>query len=184
MCHGVCDALGCQFANGARVGAAGEAVSSPEPTESATPRSSESAAALEQAQAWLDAAALPPGAVRSEKSIGGFNSYTGWPCGPAEEIEAFWTIPGATVPATANWLMENPTADLMTTALSSVADDPAIDSTIVGFISEPGAQAGMVFTIAKAADGVAVRAEIAALTESATCQPLPDGGTWGPPGQG
>jgi hypothetical protein len=92
--------------------------------------------------------------------------------------------PGATVPATANWLMKNPTAGLMTTAPSSVADDPAIDSTIVGFIPKPGAQEGIVFTIAKSADGVAVRAEIAALTESATCQPLPDGGMWGPPGQG
>jgi len=175
---------------GCATAAAGGVIATPvvmsEPSEMSEPAASEStdAAAHERAETWLDAAALPPGAVRSEVRIGGFNSYTGWPCGPVEELEAFWTIPDATVSDTANWLMENPTADLVTTASGPVSDDPAIDSTIVGFIPEPGSQEGIVYTIAKTADGVAVRAEIAALTDSAVCQPLPDGGTWGPPGQG
>jgi hypothetical protein len=122
--------------------------------------------------------------VRSEAAIGGANSYTGWPCGPVEELEAFWTIPEATVPATANWLMDHPTADLITTAVGPVADDPAISSAIVGYIPEPGAQEGVVYTVYRSGDGVAVRAEVAALTESAICPTPPGGGMWGAPGQG
>lgn len=124
------------------------------------------------------------GAIRSDASVGSFSSYTGWPCDPVEELEAFWSIPGATVTGTANWLRENPTADLMTTSVAPVPDDPAIDSATVGYIPAPDSQEGIVYTIAKTADGVAVRAEIAALTESAVCPPLPNGGMYGAPGQG
>ncbi|WES63950.1 hypothetical protein P0L94_15960 [Microbacter sp. GSS18] len=145
---------------------------------------SEVAAAREQAQAWLDAATLPPGSVRSDTAISGFYSYTGWPCGPVEELRAYWTIPGATVSETANWLIEHPTADLVTTAFAPVADDPAIDSTTVGYLPAPDSQEGIVYTILRRSDGVAVRAEIAAQTESAVCPPLPDGATYGAPGQG
>lgn len=137
-----------------------------------------------QAEAWLDAARLPPGAVRSESVAGRFDSYTGWPCGPVEKLEGLWTISGATVHDTATWLIEDPTAGLTTTAVAPVSDDPAIDSATVGYIPEPGAQEGIVYTIIKTSDGVAVRAEVAALTATATCRPLPDGGTWGAPGQG
>lgn len=166
------------------------AVSAPravtEPSASPEPAASGSvdAAARAQAQAWLDAATLPPGAIRSDVSVAGFSSYTGWPCGPVEELEAFWTIPGATVAGTANWLRENPTADLITTSVAPVPDDAAIDSAIVGYIPAPDSQEGIVYTIERTADGVAVRAEIAAMTESASCPPLPDGATYGPPGQG
>ncbi|MCP2635901.1 hypothetical protein K0817_004870 [Microbacterium sp. HD4P20] len=157
-----------------------------EPSETSEPTSSEStdAAAREQAQAWLDAAVLPPGAVPSDVSVGRFDSWTGWPCGPVEDLEAFWTIPGATVHETANWLMEHPTADLVTTAIGPVSDDPAITSAIVGYIPAPDAQEGIVYTVAKIHDGVAVRAEIAAQTESAACPSLPNGATYGAPGQG
>jgi hypothetical protein len=141
-------------------------------------------AAHQRAQAWLDAATLPPGAVRSETRPIGFNSYTGWPCGPVEELEGFWTIEGTTVAAAANWLMEHPTGDLMTTAPGPVSDDPSIDSASVGYIPEAGAQEGVVYTVAKMDGGVAVRAEVAALAESAVCPPLPDGATYGAPGQG
>ena len=165
-------------------GTSAEESASSETRAPATPLASTDAAARARAQTWLDAAALPPGAVRSEASLGGFDSYTGWPCVPVEELEAFWTIPGATVHDTADWLIENPTADLMTTAVGPVVDDPAIDSATVGFIPEPVAQEGVVYTILKTDAGVAVRAEVAALTESAACQTLPDDGTWGAPGQG
>lgn len=161
--------------------------SSSDPTQSPTfdePADSEAAAARAQAQAWLDAATLPPGAVRSDRAISGFYSYTGWPCGPVEEISAYWTIPGATVSETANWLIEHPTADLVTTAFAPVADDPMIDSTTVGYLPAPASQEGIVYTILGRSDGVAVRAEIAAQTESAVCPPLPDGATYGAPGQG
>ena len=80
--------------------------------------------------------------------------------------------------------MEHPTADLITTAVGPVSDDTAIDSAIVGYIPAPGSQEGIVYTITKTDDGVAVRAEVAAQTESATCPPLPDGGMYGAPGQG
>lgn len=157
-----------------------------EPSESPEPAASESvdAAARAQAEAWLDAATLPPGAIRSDVSVASFSSFTGWPCGPVEELEAFWTIPGATVPGTANWLRENPTADLMTTSVAPVPDDPAISSAIVGYIPAPDSQEGIVYTIERTADGVAVRAEVAAMTESAVCPPLPDGAMYGAPGQG
>ena len=176
---------------GCATAAAGGAIATPvvmsEPSETSEPAAaseSTDASARAQAQSWLDAAALPPGAVRSDVRVGSFGSYTGWPCGPVEELEAFWTIPGATVRDTANWLMQHPTADLMTTAVGPVPDDPAINSAIVGYIPAPDAQEGIVYTIAKTADGVAVRAEIAAQTDSAVCPPLPDGGMYGAPGQG
>lgn len=157
----------------------------PEAGEPTTSRESgESAAAREQAQAWLDSASLPPGAVRSDASVARFTSFTGWPCGPVEELEAFWTIPGATVSATANWLRENPTGSLLSTAGGPIPDDPAIDSASVGYIPAADSQEGVVYTVTKTSAGVAVRAEIAALTESAVCPEPPGGGTWGAPGQG
>ncbi|MDL9978237.1 hypothetical protein [Microbacterium candidum] len=137
-----------------------------------------------QAQAWLDAAALPPGAVRSSVSTGRFDSYTAWPCGPVEQIEAFWTIPGATVAGAANWLRAHPTANLLSTAGGPVPDDPKITGAIVGYIPRPDAQEGIVYTLAKNDEGVAVRAQIAALAQGATCPPVPGGGSWGAPGQG
>ena len=172
-------------APGAGVAASGvpndpSATSEPTPTRSP----STDAPALAQAQAWLDAATLPPEAVRSEVPVGIYNSYTGWPCGPYEELEAFWTIPGATVSGTANWLREHPTADLLTTSPMPMSDDPVIDSAIVGYIPAPDSQEGVVYTIVKTGDGVAVRAEIAAMTDSGECSPPPGGGTWGAPGQG
>ncbi|MGU3646424.1 hypothetical protein ACLBXX_15760 [Microbacterium sp. C23T] len=158
-----------------------EATETPEPT---APSGGEVAEARAQAQAWLDAATLPPGAVLSDVPIGGFSSYTGWPCGPVEELEAFWTIPGATVADTANWLREHPTGDLITTAFAPMTYDPAIDSTTVGYIPAADSQEGIVYTIERKGDGVAVRAEIAAQTASAVCPPLPDGAMYGAPGQG
>ncbi|MFE5409336.1 hypothetical protein [Microbacterium sp. NPDC056569] len=65
-----------------------------------------------------------------------------------------------------------------------MTEDPAIDSAIVGYIPAPDSQEGIVYTIERKGDGVAVRAEIAAQTESAVCPPLPDGATYGAPGQG
>lgn len=168
-------------AEGAGPGVLNAPVKSSEPTASATA----DAAALTQAQAWLDAANLPPGAVRTDTPPASFNSYTGWPCGPVEELKAFWVIPGTTVLDAANWLIENPTADLMTTAIGPVTNQwGPVDSTSIGYIPAPDSQEGIVYTLAKKDDGVAVRAEVAAQTESATCPPLPDGEMYGAPGQG
>ena len=137
-----------------------------------------------QAQAWLDAAALPPEAVPAAASVATFSSFTGWPCGPVAELEAFWSIPDATVGETANWLSENPTGDLISTAVGPIPDDPATQSATVGYVPEDGAQEGIVYTVEKPGDGVAVRAEVAAQTADATCPDLPDGGEYGAPGQG
>lgn len=165
-------------------GAAAPAESGAPSQTSSPPVESVDAAAREQARSWLEAAVLPPGAVRSDTRITGFASRTAWPCVPVEELEAFWSIPDSTVAETANWLMAHPTADLVTTAVGPVSEDPEIDFATVGYIPEEDAQEGMVYTIAKTDHGVAVRAEIAALTESAACPTLPGGASLGAPGQG
>ncbi|WP_124291812.1 hypothetical protein [Microbacterium sp. ABRD28] len=165
-------------------GCAGGAAERSEPSTGAAPPETGDPAAFAQAEEWLEAAALPPGAVRSDASAGEFLSFTGWPCTPVEELEGFWTIPDATVADTANWLLANPTADLTTTAVGPYPDDPALDNLTVGYIPADGAQEGVVYTVVRTPDGVAVRAEVAALTEAAACPELPDGGTLGPPGQG
>lgn len=159
---------------------------SPEPTATTSATASEQSAAAAQAQAWLDAAVLPPGAQRSSVNAGDHDAYTGWPCGPVERLEAFWIVPGGTVNQTAEWLRTHPTADLVTTASAPPEHLAAVevDTAMVGFVPEVGAQEGIVFSIAKRHDGVAIRAEVAALTATATCPDLPDGGTWGAPGQG
>lgn len=149
----------------------------------ATPGSTDPEAQA-QAHAWLDAAALPSGAIPADASVATFSSYTGWPCGPVVELEGFWSIPDATVSATANWLRDNPTADLISTSVGAVPDDPAIQSAIVGYIPAEGAQEGVVYTVEKSTGGVAVRAEVAAQTAEASCPVLPDGGQYGAPGQG
>lgn len=153
-------------------------------SESPAPSAGE-AAALAQAQAWLDAANLPPGAVRVEKSPVRFDSGTTWPCGPYEELVGYWTVPGMTVVDAANWLAQNPTADLVTTLPAPVSDEwGPVSSATVGYIPAVGAQEGVVYTLAKMDADVAVRAAVAAQTDTATCPPLPDGSMYGAPGQG
>lgn len=170
-----------------RPGAAVEAptdVSAPTATPEPTPAlDAEAAVARAKAQAWLDAANLPPGTAPTDLRFG-FMSYTGWPCGPVEELSGYWMIPDMTVVDATNWIREHPTADLITTSLGPPPDDMVIESTIVGYIPAPGAQEGIVYTLARSGNDVAVRAEVAALTASAVCPPLPDGGQYGAPGQG
>lgn len=151
-----------------------------------TPTASDSvnSAAQVQAQAWLDAAVLPPGATRSSYATGRFQSHTGWPCLPVVQLEAFWTVPGWTVGKTYNWLMAHPTADLVSTAGMTLPEDTIVGEANIGYIPADDSQQGIVYTIAKNDDGVGVRAEIAALTASAVCPSLPPGETMGKPGQG
>ena len=169
-------------------GSAASAATSPSssPSESAAiaTMGSTDPEAQAQARACLNSAALPPGAVPADASVATFSSYTGWPCGPVAELEGFWSIPDATVSATANWLRANSTADLISTSVGAVPDDPGIQSAIVGYIPAEGAQEGIVYTVEKTTNGVAVRAEVAAQTAEASCPALPDGGQYGAPGQG
>lgn len=176
---------GCAYGVNATAGGSDEVLSAPVESSAPTTPDTADAAALSQAQEWLDAANLPAGAVRTDTPSAGFNSYTGWPCGPYEELEGYWVVPGTTVVEAANWLIQNPTADLVTTSFGPVTEEwGAIDSAIVGYVPAPGSQEGIVYTLAKKDDGVAVRAEVAAQTETATCPPLPDGAMYGAPGQG
>lgn len=137
-----------------------------------------------QAQAWLDATAVPPGAEPSSYAPANFSSFTGWVCQPVATLEAFWTVPGMTVTAATNWLITNPTADLVTTAGEPWPEDQDVDGSTVGFIPADGSYQGIVYTVARMDEGVAIRAEIAALSENAVCATPPGEGEWGLPGQG
>ena len=92
-------------AGNAGAGNAGAASPTPTPTASPTPTVAEleMVAAKAQAQAWLDAAALPPGALPAKGASPGFNSYQGWPCRPVAEIKAYWRIPDSTVAEVERW---------------------------------------------------------------------------------
>lgn len=172
---------GCAPAADVPEGSGNEQASTPvESPEPAAPAAVD-AAALAQAQAWLEAVDLPPGAVRTESSTVSFNSYNAWPCGPYEEMEGHWVVPGMTAVDAANWLIENPPADLVTTRVGPLSED---DATTMGYLPRPGAQEGIVYTVVNTEDGAAVRAEVAAQTDTATCPPLPDGGSYGAPGEG
>ncbi|MBA8816942.1 hypothetical protein FHX48_002036 [Microbacterium halimionae] len=162
----------------------GISVSPAQTPEKADTSQEADAEAQAQAQAWLDAATVPPDAVRSTETIGGFYSYQGWPCQPVVEQEAYWTISGMTVAETANWLAANPTADLVSTAVGTVDEEGDYDEATVGYIPADDSQQGVVYTVTKEENGVAIRAEVAALTESAVCPSLPPGSMMGKPGQG
>lgn len=155
--------------------------SEPSPTVPATP----DAAAVAQAASWLDAIVLPEGAVRAEGGGAvGFLSHTGWICTPIAEQGAVWRIPGASVAQTVNWIRENPPADLVSTAYGFLPDDTVTSSAATGFTPADRSQQGVVLTVQQSDDGVAVRAEVAALSAASVCPPPPGGGTWGLPGQG
>lgn len=143
------------------------------------------AAAEERAQAWLDAAVVPPGAVRVSDIPASFNSFQGWPCQPVAQLEGYWTLPDSTVAGAANWLRENPTADLISTAGGPLwPEDPNLDGVLIGYIPADDSQQGIVYTVSKMDSGVAIRAEVAALSASATCPSLAPGEALGKPGQG
>lgn len=166
-------------------GADGAGGASPGETRGPVAPETTDGAAQQQAQAWLDAAAVPPEAILMSESPGPFNSYQGWPCQPAVELEGYWTVPESTVAAAINWLRDNPTADLVSTAVGApMAEDPMIDAAMVGYIPADGSQQGVVYTVVKREAGVAIRAEVAALTESAMCPSLGPGEMLGKPGQG
>lgn len=170
---------GCATAFG---GAGGEVPAGATPTPTAV--STGDPAARTQAQAWLDAVVVPEGATRVDDAPVTFMSYTGWPCSPTEQLKAYWTVPSAGVTDTVNWFGEHPPAGLVSTAFAPLPQDSASDSSAIGFTPDDRSQQGIVFTVEKDADGVAVRAEVAALTSTAVCPTPPDGGQWGLPGQG
>jgi hypothetical protein len=167
----------------------------PAPTAATTPEStpprsdviasgSDDEQARAQAQAWLDDIFLPPGTTTARSNVASFNSYTGWPCGPVSELEAFWLVPEATLSDTADWLDENPAGGLHSVWGEHRPDNMNSDGMLLGYIPEPGAQEGIVYTLQTVPGGIAVRAEIAAQTADASCPELPDGAQYGAPGMG
>ena len=159
----------------------------PDAAEAAEPdaaEAAEAAAAQERAQAWLDAALLPPGAVNSSRPPADFNSYYVWPCTPVTQIEAFWTVPDVSVAETANWLTQHPTADLIVPQQLHLPEGAGVDGVNVGQVPAHEAQEGIVYSVTQTREGVAVRAQIAAMHESATCPSLPPGTSLGGVGQG
>lgn len=156
-------------------------VASPAAVENTVPP--EQAAAELQVQSWLDAAVLPDGAVPSETSSVDFLSTYGWPCTPVATAVAYWTIPGARADETVNWLADHPTADLIV-PFAPHAEPGRAEGVSVGQIPRPDAQEGIVYTVRSTPDGVAIRAQIAAMYETATCPTYADGGQMGGVGQG
>lgn len=137
-----------------------------------------------QAQAWLDDISLPPGTTTAASNVATFNSYTGWPCGPVSELEAFWLVSDATLSDTADWLDAHPAPGLISVWGDHRPDGMNYDGMLLGYVPEQGAQEGIVYTLRAVPGGIAVRAEIAAQTADASCPELPDGGQYGAPGMG
>lgn len=149
---------------------------SPTPTSTPAPSPTPDAAAVKQAREWLSAATVPPDATPIEKSTAGFMTVYGWPCEPVERDYAFWAITGWDVIETRNWLDQHPPAGLTSTSPGPLEADPdnPVNGADIGFIPEPGAQEGIVFSILQTKTGVEVRAEAAARTSTSTCPKLPD----------
>lgn len=167
----------------------------PAPTAGTTPESTPSPSgviasgsddeqARAQAQDWLDDISLPPGTTTVSSNVASFYSYTGWPCGPVSELEAFWLVPDATLSDTVDWLDANPAGGLISVWGDHRPDNTNSDGMTLGYIPEMGAQEGIVYTLRTVSGGIAVRAEIAAQTADASCPELPDGAQYGAPGMG
>lgn len=167
----------------------GEVVAGPSPSPSPTTVSVDAVAAA-KADSWLEGAVLPPDAIPSESvpqtTLPFAHSYYDWPCSPMEERTAYWTIAGADIIDTANWLKEHPTAGLMDPVPMPVPtnDESEIDTVTLGNVPEQDSLEGIAFTVNRTENGVAVRAEIGAFTDDTVCPTPPDGGRWGGPGQG
>jgi hypothetical protein len=147
----------------------------------------EDPAAVAKAEAWLAGAVLPPGTVRSDgvpvTPVGFGTTQTGWLCNPTVRRTGYWTLAGATVVDTRNWLSTHPTANLITTS-GPIPDDREADQARVGDFPFRGSLEGIAYTVARTTDGVAIRAEIGVVPQNSVCPTPPPGGTFGGPGEG
>lgn len=143
------------------------------------------AASIIQADAWLDAIALPEGAVRTDDSTRLHTSFAGWICAPIAGRQGEWLVPNAGVDDTIDWIRENPPAGLRaTTSAGSFGGAPPPTSATVAFTPEDLSQQGVLFRVDRRGTGVAVQADVVALGSTSVC-PTPDPGTrFGLPGQG
>lgn len=149
------------------------------------PATTPDAASIAQAEAWLDAIALPEGAVRTDDNTRLYTTFIGWICAPIAGRHAEWLVPNAGVDDTIAWIRDNPPAGLQsTTGDGSFGDRPPPTSATLGFTPDDRSQQGVLFTVDRRGSGVAVRADVVALGATSVC-PTPDPGTsFGLPGQG
>lgn len=154
---------------------------------STSPEPTADAAAQEKVDSWIDGAGVPDGAVRSETSPEGaqFLSWQGWTCDPMALATGYWTVSGATISETANWIVEHPIPGLISTSSADYGEDVnGTDELTFGNIPEYGAQEGVAFSIVPLADGVAIRAEGGAIPAETVCQTPEPGTEFGSPGEG
>lgn len=145
-------------------------------------------AGQQRADAWLAAVQMPAGAVASSTPPTGSSSLamsqSGWWCQPMGLATGYWSIPDAGVIETANWLMEHPAADLIVPVDMPYPEDTDVDSATIGNVPSLDSLEGIALTIAKADDGVVVRAEVGAFGDTTVCPTPPPGSAFGGPGQG
>jgi len=97
---------------------------------------------------------------------------------------AYWTIAGASVAETANWLIAHPSAGLKVPVNAPVPTDVDLDLASVGNVPVQDALEGADYTVARTNEGVAIRAEFGAIPETAVRRTLKEGAALGGPGQG
>lgn len=141
-----------------------------------------------RADAWLEAVQLPPGAVREDQIPTGptalVGSYSAWWCEPMGLATGYWTIPDTTVVEAANWLMQHPVDGLVVPVVMPIEEGELIDATTIGNVPSLDALEGIAITVARADEGVVVRAEVGAFGDTTACPPPPPGVSFGGPGQG
>lgn len=178
----------------ATVGGAGALLMQPLSVSGAAPaaasdapwNAAEDKAARQKADAWMTGLALPPRAVNAPSSPSPTLSiqHTGWWPTPMVVSTGYWTVAGATVAGTANWLSAHPTRDLIVPTQNVLSEDDDVDMVSVGNVPYRDALEGIAYTVAKMSDGVAIRAEIGVIPESASRPTAERGAYLGGPGQG
>jgi len=146
----------------------------------------ESAAAKQKADGWMARLALPPGAVNaSDDSSPAFSiQHTSWWSTPMVVSTGYWTIAGTTVARATQWLTEHPTADLIVPTETAPPEGEVVDIATIGNVPFPDALEGIAYTVARTSAGVAIRAEIGVLPDSAVRSTSEGGVYLGGPGQG
>lgn len=158
------------------------------PHAAASAQPAPDAAAQERADAWLAAVELPEGAVAAAEAPAHAPALAlqrqDWWCEPMASATGYWTIAGAGVIETANWLLAHPTAGMVVAGSGSPHPEADVDLASAGHVPTADALEGIAFSVARADGGVAVRAEVGAIPQEAACATPAPGEGLGGPGQG
>ncbi|GAA1727988.1 hypothetical protein [Microbacterium paludicola] len=160
---------------------------SPSPSPSPLPSETPEPEPPTKADVWLDGLVLPAGAVPVDAIPEGAHFDPGAyvpPCAPIDRQNGLWFIPGAQFAETRNWLIEHPSAGLMVPGFQPWPEDPQVGSAMMSNVPARGSLEGIVFKIARADGGVAIRVEIYAFSDETVCRTPPPGTQWGGPGMG